>query len=114
MVEGSFEFSNPRVERIVFGYGKVKTVREEIARFGASRALVVVSPSVAKTPLREKVLQTLGPRCVGVCDRIQPHSPTEGTTQRSDCRGPARSLCRHQQGIDRGLLLAGCSRSGVS
>jgi alcohol dehydrogenase class IV len=77
MVEGSFEFSNPRVERIVFGYGKVQTVGEEVARLGASRAFVVVSPSVAKTPLMEKVLEALGSRCVGVCDRVQPHSPTE-------------------------------------
>lgn len=77
MAEGSFEFSNPRVERIVFGHGKVKTVGDEVARFGASRALVVASPSVVKTPLMEKIRGALGVRCVGVFDRVKPHSPTE-------------------------------------
>ncbi|MBI3001410.1 MAG: iron-containing alcohol dehydrogenase [Deltaproteobacteria bacterium] len=77
MAEGSFEFSNPRVERIVFGHEKVKTAGAEAARFGASRALVVVSPSVVKTPLMEKIRGALGGRCAGVFDRVQPHSPTE-------------------------------------
>lgn len=77
MIETSFEFSNPRVERIVFGCGKVKTVGEEVARFGASRALVIASPSVAKTLLLGRVRESLGPRCVGVFNRVEPHSPTE-------------------------------------
>jgi len=77
MAEGSFEFNNPRVERIVFGHEKVKTAGDEVARFGVSRALVVVSPSVVKTPLMEKIRGALGGRCAGVFDRVQPHSPTE-------------------------------------
>lgn len=77
MSEGSFEFSNPRVERIVFGHGKVNTAGDEVARFRAGRALVVVSPSVTRTPLMEKIRVALGARCVGVFDRVKPHSPTE-------------------------------------
>jgi hypothetical protein len=35
MAEESFEFSNPRVERIGFGHGKVTTLGDEVARLGA-------------------------------------------------------------------------------
>jgi alcohol dehydrogenase class IV len=77
MIESSFEFSNPRVERIIFGRGKVNTVGDEVTRLGASRALVVVSPSVAKTPLVGTVRKSLGSHLVGIFDHVKPHSPTE-------------------------------------
>ena len=59
MAEGPFEFSNPRVECIIFGHGKVKTAGDEATRLGSRRALVAVSPSVARTPLIEKIRAAL-------------------------------------------------------
>lgn len=77
MAEASFEYSNPRVERIVFGKGRIRAVGAEVARLGAGRALVVVSPSVAKTALLSTIRHSLGTSCAGVFDRVKPHSPTE-------------------------------------
>lgn len=91
MAAASFEFSNPRVERIVFGRGKVATVRDEIVRFGASRALVVVSPSVAQTALMEKVRIALASGCAGVFDRVRPHSPTDAIQEAADAAISAKA-----------------------
>ncbi len=77
MDERFFEFSNPRVERIVFGAGVVRTVAEEAAKLGASRAWVVISPSVARTHILDWIREALGPRCAGVFNGVRPHSPTE-------------------------------------
>ncbi len=72
-----FEFSNPRVERIVFGRGIIRNVGGEVSRLGASRAWVVTSPSVGRTPLLDQVRAGLGSRCVEIFEEVQPHSPTE-------------------------------------
>ncbi len=72
-----FQFSNPRVERIIFGYGAIRQVGEELKSFGAARALVVISPSVARTSLLDLVREGLGARCCGVFDKVLSHSPTD-------------------------------------
>lgn len=77
MTVDSFEFSNPRVERIVFGRGVVRRVGEEVSRLGAIRAWVVTSPSVGRTPLLDRVREGLGSRCVEIFTNVQPHSPTD-------------------------------------
>lgn len=77
MTVDSFEFSNPRVERIVFGRGIIRKVGEEVSRLGASRAWVITSPSVGRTPLLDQVREGLGSRCVEIFKDVQPHSPTD-------------------------------------
>lgn len=73
----SFVFNNPRVERVVFGQRALERLPDEILRLGGSRAFVVTSPSVALTPLLDSIRRHLGSWCVGVFERVRPHSPTD-------------------------------------
>ena len=77
MAGSSFTFNNPRVERIVSGVGSLGRLAGEIERLGGTRALVVISPSVAKTFLLERVKASLGGKCAAVFDEVRPHSPTD-------------------------------------
>jgi alcohol dehydrogenase class IV len=77
MVGSSFVFNNPRVERIISGPGSLAKLPEEIDRLGGRRALLVISPSVAKTVLLERIKSGLGEKCAAVFDEVQPHSPTD-------------------------------------
>jgi alcohol dehydrogenase class IV len=73
----SFVYNNPRVERILFGRGVIDQLADEIRRLKRSRVLVVTSPSIARSPLLERVRESLGRLCVGVYDAVKPHSPTD-------------------------------------
>ncbi|MDP6632157.1 MAG: iron-containing alcohol dehydrogenase, partial [Dehalococcoidales bacterium] len=81
MSSTSFEFSNPRVERIVSGEGSLAKLAHEVDRVGGTRALLVISPSVARTSLLEKITKGLQEKCVAVFDKVMPHSPTESIGQ---------------------------------
>src|SRR5688572_4329967 len=73
----TFVFNNPRVECIVSGRGSIEKLAGEIERVGGTRALVVISPSVAKTFLLDRIKSGLGAKCVAVFDQVKPHSPTD-------------------------------------
>jgi maleylacetate reductase len=77
MAGSTFVFNNPRVERIVSGPGSIGKLADEIERVGGTRALVVISPSVAKTFLLERIKSGLGTKCVAIFDEVKPHSPTD-------------------------------------
>lgn len=77
MAGSTFVFNNPRVERIVSGRGSIGKLAEEVERVGGTRALVVISPSVAKTFLLEWIKSGLGAKCVAIFDEVKPHSPTD-------------------------------------
>ncbi|HKY87225.1 MAG TPA: iron-containing alcohol dehydrogenase [Pseudorhodoplanes sp.] len=77
MAVAAFTFHNPRVERIISGAGAIGKLGEEIDRLGASRALVVISPSVARTFLLDRIKSSLGTRCAAIFDAVKPHSPTD-------------------------------------
>ena len=77
MAGSTFVFNNPRVERIVSGRGSIGKLAEEIDRVGGTRALLVISPSVAKTFLLGRITSGLGVKCVAIFDEVKPHSPTE-------------------------------------
>jgi len=77
MAGSTFVFNNPRVERIVSGRGSIGKLAEEIERVGGTRALVVVSPSVAKTFLLDRIKSGLGAKCAAIFDEVKPHSPTD-------------------------------------
>jgi len=77
MAGSTFVFNNPRVERIVSGRGSIEKLAEEIERVGGTRALVLISPSVAKTFLLDRIKSGLGAKCAAIFDEVKPHSPTE-------------------------------------
>jgi alcohol dehydrogenase len=77
MAGATFVFNNPRVERIVSGRGSIEKLAEEIERVGGTRALVVISPSVAKTFLLDRIRSALGAKCAAIFDEVKPHSPTD-------------------------------------
>jgi len=77
MADCTFVFDNPRVERIVSGRGSIAKLAGEVERVGGTRALVVISPSVAKTFLLDRIKAGLGAKCVAVFDAVKPHSPTD-------------------------------------
>lgn len=73
----NFVFNNPRVERIISGPGSIGKLPEEIERVGGTRALLVISPSVAKTFLLDRIESSVGARCAAIFAEVRPHSPTE-------------------------------------
>ncbi len=77
MAASTFIFNNPRVERIVSGPGSIEKLSGEIDGLGGTRAMLVISPSVAKTFLLDRIKCGLGAKCVTVFDQVKPHSPTE-------------------------------------
>ena len=77
MTGESFEYSNPRVERVISGRGVIRRLGQEVERLGGSRALIVTSPSVVRSDIFNGLREGLGSRCVGSFDRVRPHSPTE-------------------------------------
>jgi alcohol dehydrogenase len=91
MAGSSFTFNNPRVERIVSGAGSLGKLPEELERVGGTRALVVISPSVARTFLLERVQAGLGGRCAAVFDQVKPHSPTESIARAVELARQARA-----------------------
>lgn len=90
MAAANFVFNNPRVERIICGAGSIGKLSEELERVGGSRALVVISPSVAKTFLLDRITSTLGPRCVAIFDQVKPHSPTDSIADAVEMARAAR------------------------
>jgi alcohol dehydrogenase class IV len=77
MAGSTFVFHNPRVERIVSGPGAIGKLAEEVERLGGKRALVVTSPSVAKTFLLGRITSALGGKAAAIFAQVRPHSPTD-------------------------------------
>ncbi|HEX2228782.1 MAG TPA: iron-containing alcohol dehydrogenase, partial [Candidatus Binatia bacterium] len=59
-------------------------------RVGGTRALLVISPSVAKTFLLERIKSTLGAKCVAIFDQVKPHSPAESIAKAAEGAREAR------------------------
>ena len=66
MAGSIFVFNNPRVERIVSGPGSIEKLAQEVERVSGTRALVVISPSVAKTFLLDRIRSGLGAKCAAI------------------------------------------------
>ncbi len=90
MAGTNFTFNNPHVERVISGTGSLGKLAEEVERLGGTRALVLISPSVAKTFLLDKVKAGLGGKCVAVFDQVKPHSPTESIEKAVELARDAR------------------------
>jgi len=90
MAGSTFVFNNPKVERIVSGRGSIGKLAEEIERVGGTRALVVISPSVAKTFLLDRIKSGLGTKCAAIFDEVKPHSPTDSIAKAVESARNAR------------------------
>jgi alcohol dehydrogenase class IV len=69
------EFNFTRLERVIFGPGKVAALSNELDRRGLKRALVVTGKTLGGSPLLDKVTSALGSRCMTVFKGAQQHVP---------------------------------------
>jgi alcohol dehydrogenase class IV len=69
------EFNFTRLERVIFGPGKVAKLANEMDRRGLKRALVVTGKTLGSSRLLDKVTTALAARCVAVYKGAQQHVP---------------------------------------
>jgi alcohol dehydrogenase class IV len=69
------EFNFTRLERVIFGPGKVAALANELDRRGLKRAVVVTGKTLGGSELLDKVTQALGSRCMTVYKGAQQHVP---------------------------------------
>jgi len=69
------EFNLTRLERVIYGPGKVAALKEEMERRGLKRALVVTTDVVAALPILKNVTDALAPYCASVFQGIIQHVP---------------------------------------
>ncbi|WP_158735738.1 maleylacetate reductase [Alteribacillus sp. YIM 98480] len=62
-------------QKVVFGQDKRKTIKEEMAEWGAERVLIVSTPGRKKEA--EEAARLLGNKCVGIHDKAVQHVPEE-------------------------------------
>jgi maleylacetate reductase len=64
------------MEAVVFGHPAAEALGEEVSRLGAERVFLMASSTLNRaTNEIAKVRQALGPRFVGIFDRMPPHTP---------------------------------------
>ncbi|MGH7840787.1 MAG: iron-containing alcohol dehydrogenase [Candidatus Binataceae bacterium] len=76
----SGEFNFTRLERVIFGPGRVASLGRELERRGLARAVVVTGKTLGRSQLLEQVTGALGSRCAAVFKNAQQHVPL-GTTR---------------------------------
>ena len=69
------EFNLSRLERVIYGPGKIAALKDEMERRSLHRAVVVTTDVVAKLPILQKVTEPLGTRCAGVFTGVVQHVP---------------------------------------
>ena len=69
------EFNLSRLERVIYGPGKISALKDEMERRRLERALVVTTPIVAELPILKDVTEALGPYCAGVFAGVVQHVP---------------------------------------
>ncbi len=69
------EFNFTRLERVIFGPGKVDSLGRELERRGLSKAVIVTGKSLGSSKLLDKVTGALGTRCAAVFKGSQQHVP---------------------------------------
>jgi len=90
--------------RVVFGVGSLERLAEEIARLGASRALILSTPEQRESAL--DIAARLGVKAAGIFDRAVMHVPIE-TAQLA--RDEAKRL-----GADCCVAIGGGSTTGLA
>jgi alcohol dehydrogenase class IV len=88
------EFNLTRLERVIYGPGKIAVLKDEMERRGLKRAVVVTTDVVAALPVLKKVTDALGPYCASVFAGIVQHVPrgTVNELQKEIERADADSL----------------------
>ena len=71
----SGEFNLTRLERVIYGPGKVAALKDEMERRKLERAVVVTTDVVAALPILKQVTDALGSRCAGVFSGVVQHVP---------------------------------------
>ncbi len=69
------EFNLSRLERVIYGPGKIAALKDEMERRGLKRAVVVTTDVVAKLPILNDVTGALGQHCASVFAGIVQHVP---------------------------------------
>ena len=69
------EFNFTRLERVIFGPGKVESVSREADRRGLKRVIVVTGKTLGRSKLLDRVTGALGSRCAAVFKNSQQHVP---------------------------------------
>ena len=69
------EFNLSRLERVIYGPGKIAALKDEMERRKLERAVVVTTEIVAKLPIFQEVTAALGSRCAGVFSGVVQHVP---------------------------------------
>ena len=69
------EFNLSRLERVIYGSGKIAALKDEMERRGLKRAVVVTTDVVAKLPILQQVTGALGSHCASVFSGIIQHVP---------------------------------------
>jgi alcohol dehydrogenase len=73
------EFNLSRLERVIYGPGKIAALKDETDKRGLHRALVVTTDVVAALPILNDVTGALGSRCAGVFAGVVMHVPRKTT-----------------------------------
>jgi maleylacetate reductase len=89
--------------RVIFGAGTLARLPDEVARLGATRALVLCTPEQRASG--ERVAALLGERAAGVFDRAAMHVPVEAARE---ARAEAQRL-----GADCAVAIGGGSTTGL-
>src|SRR5580704_5373239 len=69
------EFNLTRLERVIYGPGKIAVLKDEMERRGLKRAVVVTTDVVAALPILKDVTGALGSNCASVFQGIVQHVP---------------------------------------
>ena len=69
------EFNLTRLERVIYGPGKVAALKEEMERRKLERAVVATTDVVAQLPILQQVTGALGSRYAGVFTGVVQHVP---------------------------------------
>jgi len=73
------EFNLSRLERVIYGPGRIAALKDEMERRDLHRALVVTTDVVAELPILKEVTGALGSRCAGVFAGVVMHVPRKTT-----------------------------------
>jgi alcohol dehydrogenase class IV len=88
------EYNASRLEKNIFGPGKISVLGGELDRRGLKHALVVTGKTLGASEWLKKVTGALGEKAAGVFSKAQQHVPIKST--KADCiasfGGAARSI----------------------
>ncbi len=90
------EFNLSRLERVIYGPGKIAALKDEMQRRGLKRAVVVTTDVVAKLPILNDVTGALGSHCASVFAGIIQHVP----------RGTVNDLQKEIERVDADSLVS--------